>query len=215
MKKNFGRVSRNKSEEIRVWLQEVEGNLCVELRVYDRSAQQAGVSLPELEGLVVPIHVLWDLIQVLQQTHNHLTKEGLVDAPTMNNLITADDPIRLHLVVQPSDPQPDTGPKPSVSIHIPLECYPLGTPDNWPSEPVTGEIRDLSTEQAQVCFPKEFPTGSRLAITRIGDQIFRAQAEVVGTALHPDNGTYRHSLRWLSLSPQAKAALSKIIDTAK
>ena len=215
MKKNFGRVSRNESEEIRVCLQEVEGNLCVELRVYDRSAQQAGVSLPELEGLVLPIHVLWDLIQVLQQTHDHLTKEGYVDPPTMNNLITTDDPIRLHLVVDPSDPQPDTGREPPVSIHISFECYPLGAPGHWPSEAVTGEIRDLSTEHAQASLSKEFPPGSRLAITRIGDQIFRAQAEVVRTAPHPDNGTYRHSLRWLSLSPQAKAALSKIIDTAK
>ena len=215
MKKNFGRVSRNESEEIRVWLQEVEGNLCVELRVYDRSAQRAGISLPEPEGLVVPVHVLWDLIQVLQQTHDHLTKEGLVDAPTMNNLVTGDDPIRLHLVVEPSDPQPDTGREPSVSIRMPLECYPLGAPDNWPSEALTGEITDLSTEHAQVCFPKQFAAGSRLAITRIGDQVFRAQTEVVGTTPHPDNGAYRHSLRWLSLSPQAKAALSKIIDSAK
>lgn len=216
MKKNFGRVSRNASEEIRVWLQEVQGDLCVELRVYNRAAQGGGVSLPEPEGLVVPIHALSELCQALEQVHEHLLKEGLVDVPIMRNLVTVDDPIKLHLVVDPPVPQPDTPSEPTVSVKLPVECYSLGVPDNWPSEHVTGEIRDLTKDSAQVSLPKEFTAGSRLAVLMtIGTLHFRGQAEVVGTAPHPQEGSYQHSLRWVSLNPQAKATLAKIIETAK
>jgi hypothetical protein len=47
-----------------------------------------------------------------------------------------------------------------------------------------------------------------------GELNFRGHAEVVGVEPHQQEGTYRHTLRWVSLSPQAKAALSKIIQTA-
>jgi hypothetical protein len=217
VKKNFGRVSRNASEEIRVWLQEdKEGELQVELRVYDRSAQGGGISLPEPEGLVVPIHVLSELCKVLEQARDHLLQEGLVEVTTMRNLVTVDDPIKLHLVVDPPAPQPDTPSQPPVSVKLPVECYALGAPDTWPSERVTGEIRDLSTEDALVLLPREFAAGSRLAVLITTDELnFRGHAEVGGTAPSPQDGSYPHSLRWVSLSPQAKAALSKIIDTAK
>ncbi len=217
MKKNFGRVSRNASEEIRVWLQEVEGELQVELRVYDRSAQGGGISLPEPEGLVVPIHALSELCQVLEQARDHLLQEGLVEVPTMRNLITADDPIKLHLVVEdPSGPQSETPSQPPVSVKLPVECYALGAPDTWPSEQVTGEIKELAIDDALVWLPREFTVGSRLAaLITIGELHFRGQAEVVGAAPDPQDGYYRHSLRWVSLNPQAKHALSKIIDTAK
>lgn len=217
MKKNFGRVSRNASEEIRVWLREdKEGELQVELRVYDRSAQGGGISLPEPEGIVVPIHVLSELCQVLEQARDHLLQKGLVEVPTMRNLVTVDDPIKLHLIVDPPAPQPDTPSQPPMSVKLPVECYPLGAPDTWPSERVTGEIRDLSTEDALVLLPREFAVGSRLAVLITTDDLnFRGHAEVVGTAPSPQDGYYRHSLRWVSLSPQAKAVLSKIIDTAK
>ena len=217
MKKSFGRVSRNASEEIRVWLQEdKEGELQVELRVYDRSAQGGGISLPEPEGLVVPIHVLSELCQVLEQARDHLLQEGLVEVTTMRNLVTMDDPIKLHLVVDPPAPQPDTPSQPPVSVKLPVECYALGAPDDWPSEQVTGEIRELAIDNALVWLPGEFTVGSRLAaLITIGELHFRGQAEVVGAAPDPQDGYYRHSLRWVSLSPQAKHTLSKIIDTAK
>ena len=215
MKKNFGRVSRNESEEIRVWLQEIQGDLCVELRVYNRSAQGPGVSLPEPEGLVVPIHALSELCQVLEQAHEHLLKEGLVDVPIMRNLVTVEDPIKLHLVVDPPVPQPNTPTEPTLSVKLPVECYALGAPDNWPSQQVTGEIGELSSENAQVWLPREFAIGSRLAVLlNIGELTFRGQAEIVGAAPHSQGGYHQHSIRWVSLNPQAKATLAKIIQTA-
>ncbi len=224
MKNSFGRVSRNASEEIRVWLQEAEGDPCVELRVYNRSGQQGGVSLPEPEGLVVPVDALWDLIQVLEQTYDYLLKEGLVDIPSMRNLISADDPIKLHLVVDPpTQTQADSlgSPankrrEPRVPVKLSVECYLMGAPDTWPSEKVTGELRDLSSGGAQVWLPEQFPVGSRLAVMiSIGELIFRGQARVVGVAPHPQDGNYRHNLQWVPMDPQVKATLSKIIDTAK
>lgn len=217
MKKSFGRVSRNASEEIRVSLQEdKEGELQVELRVYNRAAQGGGVSLPEPEGIIVPIHVLSELCQVLEQARDHLLQEGLVEVPTMRNLVTVDDPIKLHLIVDPPATHPETHHEPPVSVKLPVECYPLGAPDTWPSERVAGEIRDLSTEDALVWLPREFATGSRLAVLiATGELNFRGHAEVAKTAPSPQDGSYPHSLRWVSLSPQAKAALSKIIDTAR
>lgn len=217
MKKNFGQVRRNASEEIRIWLHEVQGDLCVELRVYNRSGQDGEVSLPEPEGLVVPIHALSELCQILEQVHDHLLTEDLVDVPSMRNLVTADDPIKLHLVVDdPSGPQSETHHEPPVTVKLPMECYLLDAPDTWPSEQVTGEIRDLSSEGAYVWLPREFAAGSRLAVLiTIGELHFRAHAEVMGAEQTPQDGSYPHSLRWVSLGPQAKTALLKIIDTAK
>jgi hypothetical protein len=97
-----------------------------------------------------------------------------------------------------------------------VECYLLKTsPDTLSSKPlperVAGEIRDVSGGRAGVWLPEQFPISSRLAILmRIGETSLRAQAEVVGAAPHPEDGYYRHSLQWLSLSPQAEAALSKL-----
>lgn len=215
MKKSFGRVSRNASEEIRIWLQEVQGELQVELRVYNRSAQGSGVSLPEPEGLIVPIHAFSELCQALEQVHEHLLKEGLVDVPIMRNLVTVDDPIKLHLVVEPPAPQPGTPSEPTASVKLPVECYALGAPDNWHSQQVTGEIGDLNSEHAQLWLPREFVIGSRLAVLlNIGELTFRGQAEVVGAAPHSQGGHHQHSIRWVSLNPQAKATLAQIIQTA-
>ena len=91
MKKNFGRVSRNESEDIRISLTEVQEELFVELPVYSRSARHGGGSQPEPEGIVVPVHALSELCHLLEQTHNHILKEGLVNVPTLGNLIVSED----------------------------------------------------------------------------------------------------------------------------
>ncbi|MFQ5848324.1 MAG: PilZ domain-containing protein [Candidatus Methylomirabilales bacterium] len=219
MKKNLGRVSRNESEEIRVSLRKVHGELHVELRVYGRSAHHRGAYLPEPEGIAVPVHVLSDLCRVLEQTHNHLVNEGLVDFPSLTTLMQgeAGDPVPLCLA-DPRGTTSDSRAEPRVPVRLPLECHLLSAPDTWPSKPlpdqVTGEIRVLSGGGALVRLPAQFPAWSRLAVfMRIGELIFRGQAEVVEVASHPKDGTYRHGLQWLSLSPQAQTALTKIIQT--
>jgi hypothetical protein len=209
MKKDLDRVSRNDSEEIRLTLQEIRGELCLELRVYTRSAQRGGTPIPDPEAIVVPVRVLPELWRALEQSHDRLVKEGLAEEPG--------DPATLCLGdLQAATPNTRLDPGPAVKL--PVECYLLGTPsDTWSSKPlsgrVTGEIRDVSSGGAQAWLPEQFPVSSRLAILmRIGDQTFRGQAEVLGAAHHPEDGYYRHSLRWLSLSPQAEAALSKLVD---
>lgn len=221
MKKNLGRVKRNESEEIRVSLKDLNGELHVELRVYGRSKGQGGMYLPEPETMAVPVRALLDLCHVLEQTHDTLLKEGLLQLPSLTNIIDlgAGDPVTLQLLQQPNPP-PDVRQPRRVAVKLPFECYLLGAPETWPSKPlperVTGEIRVLSDRGAHVWLPEQFPACSHLAIfIKIEEPIFRAQAEVVEVASHPKEGHYRHSLEWRSLNPQAQAALSRIIDTAK
>jgi hypothetical protein len=218
MNKDLGRVSRNDSEEIRLTLREVRGELCLELRVYTRSAHHGGMLVPDPEAIVVPLRVLPDLCRVLEQSHGRLVKEGLAASPSRPTIVT----------VQPTESptlclgdlqaaMPNARSEPGTSVTLPVECYLLKTsPDTWPSKPlpgrVAGEIRDVSSGGAEVWLPEQFPISSHLAVLmRIGEMTFRAQTEVVGTAPHPMDGYYRHSLRWLSLSPQAEAALSKLV----
>lgn len=207
MQKDLGRVSRNDSEEIRLTLREIRGELCLELRVYTRSARHGGTAVPDPEAIVVPVRVLPEVSRVLEQSLDRLVKEGLAEKTGEPATLCLGD-----LQAATPNARPDSRP----SVTLPVECYLLGTsPDTWSSKPgrVAGEIRDVSSGGAQAWLAEQFPISSRLAILmRIGEQTFRGQAEVVGTAHHPDDGYYRHSLQWLSLSPQAEAALSKLVD---
>ena len=218
MNKDLGRVSRNDSEEIRLSLREVRGELCLELRVYTRSAHHGGMPVPDPEAIVVPVRVLGHLCRLLEQTQDRLIKEGLMEAPSPAKVITmqAGEPVTVCLGDPEATPSPNTRGEPRMPIKLPVECYLLRTPDIWPSKPlpghVTGEIRNVSGGGAEVWLPEQFPISTHLAIlVRIGEMTFRAQAEVVGTTPHPKDGHYSHDLHWLSLSPQAEAALSKLV----
>ncbi len=79
MNKNVGRVRRNEGEEIRLSLQEADGELHVELRVYSRSRGQGAAQLPEPEAIVIPARVLSELSRALEAAHNSLHNEGVVE----------------------------------------------------------------------------------------------------------------------------------------
>jgi hypothetical protein len=218
MKKDLGRVSRNDSEEIRLSLREVRGELCLELRIYTRSAHHGGMPVPDPEAIMVPVRVLPDLCRLLEQSTRRLVQERLAAPPSRPQILTMEpaEPPTLCL----GDLQaatPNTAPELGTSVTLPVECYLLKTSlDTWPSAPlvghVAGEIRNVTSGGAEVWLPEQFPISSHLAVfMRIGEMSFRAQATVVGTAPHPNDGYYRHSLKWLSLSPQAEAALSKLV----
>lgn len=226
MKKHIGRVRRNESEEIRISLQEVHGELHVELRIYGRSARQGEGYLPEPESIIVPVRVLADVCRVLEQTHDRLLKEGLVTISSLTDVINpeAGDPVTLQLVdpvtreaVAPAAAQSDTRSEPRGPARIPVECHLLAAPDTWPSKPLpkqlTGEIRNMSSGGAEVLLPEEFPVSTHLAVfMKIGELDFRGKAEVVAAASQPMGGSYEHTVKWLSLSPQAKTALSKLTN---
>jgi hypothetical protein len=221
VKKKVGQVRRNETEEIHISLKELHGELHVEMRVYGRSARHGGAYLPEPEAIAVPVHALLDLCHVLEQTHDSLLKEGLVKLPSLMNMISigAGDPVTLQPAPQPDAP-PEAPRGPQVAVKLPFECVLMGAPESWPSTPlperVTGQIRVLSVRGARVWLPAQFPACCHLAIfLRVGKIIFRGQAEVVEVESHPKNGNYRHRLEWRSLSPQAQAALSKIITAPK
>ncbi|MFQ5846197.1 MAG: hypothetical protein ACE5IQ_00830 [Candidatus Methylomirabilales bacterium] len=221
MKKDLGRVRRNESEEIRISLHEVDGEPHVELRVYCRSPHHGGALLPEPEAIVVPVHAYPDLCQVLEQIQDRLLKEGLVHAPPLAGMINIDasHPTPFELNDTPSPP-PNAHHPHVVPVQLPFECYVLGAPDAGPSGPgaerVSGHARILSGDGAMVWLPEPFPVGSRLAVfIRMDEMIFRGQATVAEVADRPKDGNYRHGIEWLSLNPQADAALSKIMEAAR
>jgi hypothetical protein len=218
MNKDLGRVSRNTSEEIRLSLREVRGELCLELRIYTRSAHHGGMPVPDPEAIVVPLRVLPNLCRLLEQSRDRLVREGLAAPPSGPEVVTTQPTERSTLCLGDLDattPQP--GSEVGTFVRLSVECYLLGvSPNTLSSKPlperVAGEIRDVSSGGAGVWLPEQFPISSRLAILmRIGENTFRGQAEVVGVAHYPEDGYYRHNLQWLSLSPQAEAALSKLV----
>jgi len=219
VRRHLIRVSRNASEEIFVSLQEVGGELFLELRIYRRAADHGEVFVPESEAILVPVRVLPDLCSALDQTRDRLMKEGLlrVQSPATVFPTQAGESATLCLGDPEADPVP-TRPEPRREVGVPVQCHLLRAADTWPSKPlpeqVTGEIRDVSGGGAQAWLPEQFPISTHLAIfTRIGGMTFRAQAEVADVAPHPEEGKYRHTLQWLSLTENAQEVLAKLTGT--
>ena len=99
-----------------------------------------------------------------------------------------------------------------IAVEVPVGCRHLEATDSGPSEPLVGEIIDVSQGGAQLWLPRRVPLFGRLEVfMRIEGLNFQGQAEVVGAEVHPKDGRYRHGLRWLGLNAQAKAALSQVI----
>jgi hypothetical protein len=223
---DLGRISRNESEEIRVSLQEVRGELCVEVRVSSRPARQGRTVLPEHQAIVVPLDALSSLCRVLVQSQDRVLRDGLMQAPSRAGTLTMED---AEPVTLPEPEKPGARlynlTEPRVPVRLRVECYLLSVPDStsaesgasdsWSPDPVTegvtGEMKDVSNGGAQIWLSEHFPPPSRLAVfLRIGKHTFRGPAEVVGSGPQPKEGKYRHNLRWLALNDQAKAALAKL-----
>lgn len=219
MKRNLGRISRNASEEIHVWLREVNGQQVVELRVYTTVKDRNPLSLPPQEAITVPVNVLSDLWRILARTQYHLAAEEVARdlsraedvTPTAGKRAT---PSRAYR----RDHRHSRRREPRVPVRVPAKCYLLGTPHAAPSKPKTGQVMgqiwDVSSGGAQVWLPERFPVMSRLAIVMpIGQPLFRGHAEVLAATLQPREGKYRHNVRWLPLDAQSRAALSKLLGT--
>lgn len=187
----------------------------MELRFYSRSARHGGGSQPEPEGIVVPVHALSELCHLLEQTHNHILKEGLVNVPTLGNLIVSEDGAQHPPHGRPTYPRARCPPRASCVSQTARRVLYIGCSERWTSQLVTGKIGDLSSESAQIRLTREFAVGSRLAVLmNMRELTFRGQAEVVEAAPHPPNGYFQHSIRWVALNPQAKATLATIIESA-
>lgn len=216
MKKNVAHVSRNESGEIHVSVHEIHGELYLNLRVHSRPSSDEGSS--ETEAIIIPVRMLPDLCETLEQTKDDLVKEGLADVPSPAPDTEARKPVFVLRGEQPGG-QPDRRGESPVPVRLPIECRLLSAPKSWPTkpatDPVTGETKDLSTGGAQVCLPEQFPIGTHLAVfMRSGDLTFRAQAEVMGVVSDPQHGHYRHKFHWMVLDDQARTTLLQIMETA-
>lgn len=221
MNEDLGRISRNDSEEIRVSLQEVQGELCVEVRISSRPAPRGRAVLPQQQSIIVPLEALSSLCRVLVQSQDRVLRDGLM-RPASRPRQTMPDAAQ-PVMVKEADRRPPrryNRREPRIPVRLPVEAYPLSNQDSPHSEPsgekVAGEMKDVSRGGAQIWLSESFAPPSRLAIfLRIGKYTFRGQAEVVGSGSRPKEGKYRHNLRWLSLNDQAKAALSKLTGALK
>jgi c-di-GMP-binding flagellar brake protein YcgR len=201
-------VRRNELEGICVSLRELDGQLHVEQRVYHSRGDSLGH-----ERIAVPINVLPDLIGVLKQMLECLVQDGLLDVTSAFEAITGEaaEPFDLQGI----DPRRrDSRRERRVPLTVGVVCR-LWDPKNpSSSKVVTGETKDVSKGGLQVWFPERFSLFSRVEVLMwIAELNFQARAEVVGAEVHPMDGKYRHSLRWLDLNPEAKAALTKITNS--
>lgn len=220
MKEDLGRISRNESDEIRVSLHEVQGDLFVEVRVSGRPARQGRAPVQE-QAMLVPLEALPNLCRVLVQAQDRVLRDGLMRTASRPTETTPD--ASKPTAPQEADPRRSRQYKrrqPRIPVRLPVEAYPLGNQDPSHSEPagekVTGEMKDVSNGGAQIWLSKHFPPPSRLAVfLRIGKHTFRGQGLVVGSGPQPKEEKYRHNLRWLSLNDGAKAALSKLTGSVE
>lgn len=213
MKKRLGQVSRTKLEDICVSIREVQGTPHVDLRVYRRSARLGGDAVGGMEGITVPLNLLPELLQVLDESQERLFQE-MLKHPRSHAKVRksqAQEGAELRNANNAVTPRRLLGDRRGrrVPLRVPVECR------HWPAVDyytVTGETEDVSVGGAQVWFPERFPLLSPVAVSmQIAGLPFQLLAEIVGVGVRQRYGRYRHSLRWLGLNAQAKAALSQVI----
>ncbi len=216
MEEKLGHVLRNPLEEVRLSLLEIRGEPHVELRVYRRAAPTEASALPSTEGVAIPVNVLPDLVRVLTQARDSLTKQGriFVPAPTEARVMERGELITEHLGDRHAGQAGRQYPR--VAMNVPVECRLLDPGSIWAGKPVTGEVKDISLGGAQVWLPKCFPRFRQIEVVMmIEGAPFRARAEIVGTDLmktKKGQESCRHNLRWVVMDASAKAALSKVIS---
>jgi PilZ domain-containing protein len=215
MEETLGHVLCNPLEEVRLSLRDIRGEPRVELRVYRRVVPSDASALPSTEGVAIPVNVLPDLIRVLTQAQDLLTKQGRIFVPSSTETRVME---RGELITEGlGDRKVDQRGRqyPRISLNIPAECRLLDPGSIWAGKPVTGEVKDVSLGGAQVWLPKCFPRFRQLEVfIMIEGTPFRARAEIVGTDLmktKKGQESCRHNLRWVALDATAKAALSKVI----
>ncbi|MFQ5803829.1 MAG: PilZ domain-containing protein [Candidatus Methylomirabilales bacterium] len=207
-------MKRTKLEDICVSIREVQGAPHVDLRVYRRSARLGGDAVGGMEGIAVPLHLLPELLRVLDESQERLTQEMLrrPRSHAKGKKIEADDP-EYHSNANNVAPHSRRllGDRRGrrVPLRVPIECR------HWPAVDyytVTGDTEDVSVGGAQIWLPERFPLLSPVAVSmKIAERPFQLLAEIVGVGVRQRHGRYRHSLRWLGLNAQAKTALSQVI----
>jgi PilZ domain-containing protein len=215
MEETLGHVLCNPLEEVRLSLRKIRGESNVELRVYRRAVPTDASPLPSTEGVAIPVNVLPELIRVLTQAQDSLTKQGRMFVPssTETRIMERGELITEGLGERKVDQRGRQYPR--VSLNIPVECRLLDPGSIWAGKSVTGDVKDVSLGGAQVFLPKCFPRFRQLdVIMMIEGAPFRARAEVVGTDLmkmKKGQESCRHNLRWVAMDAAAKSALSKVL----
>jgi hypothetical protein len=217
MSERLGHLVRNPGEEIWISLRAVGGVQEVELRIYERRTAEKGEPLPGKERVSIPAAMLPALVKNLIEVQDALVARGVVYAPAPSKITRMErgDAVGLGAADRPKA-QPARR-HPRVPVNVRGECRLVDRKDFWPGKPVIGEVLNVSEGGAQVRLPQRFPRFSQVELFMVADgMVFRGRAEVAGADAGTTTGaigSFRHSLRWLSLEHPARDVLGKLISS--
>jgi hypothetical protein len=213
MSERLGQVVVNQDEELCVSLREIRGEPHVELRVMARATPAESSRPAGLQSVHLPVGLLPELLRAMTEARQLLTKRGLIPS-TEVTVMEQGEPVTVRLA--PQKGRVDCRRHPRVHLSLPLECRLVDPAKFWPGKWITGEVKDVSIGGAQVWLPERLPLFKQLEVSIVIEgSIIRARADIVGVELkvmcaHDKRG-YRHSLQWVEMEPQGRAALSKMV----
>jgi len=210
----LGRVVCSQQEEIWVSLLEVQGRPHLEFRIYGTSGPGNASPAPRREAIVLPIDQIPSLLRALTSAQEVCMSRGLLYDPRPGAVVTMDrgDAVTMPLSRRASAARRD----PRVPLQLRIECR-LVDPDKfWPTNPVSGEIRDISLGGAQVWLLQRLPRFKQVDLGLVIDgKGFQARAHIVSVDLEsqkePTTGFHRHGLRWAGMEPKAREILAEAI----
>ncbi len=206
MDEKLGRVSRSKLEEICAVLRNVRGASHIDLRVYHRSLHSNQQSQPGGERISIPVDILPDVLQMLDEAREELSRRGLLN-PT-SQMTTMEDGQSVHIRLLPPGRRGDSRREPRLSLAVPVGCRLV---EDAESKTATGQTEDVSYGGTKVWLTERFSLFSKVELfMRIGEVNVQGRAQVVAAEVHSKDGRYRHSLQWVGINPEAKSALLKL-----
>jgi hypothetical protein len=213
VKEKIGGIARGPREEIWVSLVEDRGETWIELRAYTSPRVGEAEWIPGRESITIPTKALPDLLQLLIRTDRRLIEMG---EPALG-VKKEELPVSVRSATPPGTR--DARRHPRVLLRLDVECRPMPHANARPGSPVAGKAVDLSLGGAQVWLPMRLPRYSFVELaTLTGGESFTARGEIVSVAVLPrmigGKPTYRHGIRWLSLTGAAKEALSRVLSSS-
>ena len=212
MGEKLGKVALNQIESIWLSLQEIRGEPHLELRVHTRATPGDLTPLSGGQAIALPVGLLPELLRVMTAVQDLLMTQGLI--PRSEGQITErENPISVRRAALRN--RTESRRHPRMHLCLPVECRMVDPNSFWPGKRIVGELKDVSIGGAQLLLPERLPRFKQVEVFAVIEgRPFRGRAEIVGAELqqkHPNNGHYRHSLRWVGIDAHTKAALSKIV----
>lgn len=183
----------------------------MELRLCCPSSEPGEGCVPQGDGIAVPLNLLLELGRLLRQIGDRLITEAPSSPSSPPSAITMQggEATGLDLFV-PFSHRGESRRTVRVPLNLQVACRLLS--ENCPPKPLVGGVGNISRGGLQLWLAQRLTLYSRVELfARMAGANFRGRAEVVRAEAQPEDGRYEHGLRWLHLTPQAQAALAKMI----